>query len=98
MQLSHLPHVLLGISYTVLALISQNSPEVSMRSLGYGFRLFPSLLGGESHFGFTFKQTNSKTAMFDRNRASFIATNLAIGYIKYIEHTSNLPEPILVLT
>jgi hypothetical protein len=95
MQLSHLPHVLLAISHTVLAFISINSTKVSMRSLGYGLRSSPSFLGGKSHFGFTVKQTNPKTAMFDRNRPSFIATNLAIGYIEY---TSNLPKAIVVLT
>ncbi|WP_143289403.1 hypothetical protein [Brunnivagina elsteri] len=87
MQLSHLPHVLLAISHTVLAL---NSLEVQMRSLGYslGYVLesSPSRIGGESCFGFTVRH---------RNRASFITIHLAI---KYIERISSLSEPSLVVT
>ncbi len=92
MQLSHLPHVLLGISYTVLALISRNPSEVFMRSLGFGLLLSCSFPCGESRFGYAVRQTYLKTAIFDRNRTSCITTNLAIKYI------SILPAPSLVLT
>jgi hypothetical protein len=98
MQLSHLPHVLVAIRHTVLAFISLNSPKVSMRSLKSDIgkkRTFPT---GKSYFGLALRQTHLKTAIFVRDRASFIATNLAIEYIEYIEYKSSLAEASLVRT
>ncbi|NJR17425.1 MAG: hypothetical protein HC785_18090 [Calothrix sp. CSU_2_0] len=78
MQLSHLLHVLLGISHTVLALILLNSPEVFMRSLGFSLLLLPNFLCEKSRIGFAVRQTRLKTAIFDRDRTSFTAIDLAI--------------------
>jgi hypothetical protein len=93
MQLSHLSHVLLGISHTtVLALILQNSTKVSMgwckapvlRGCSEGTATRSHRIpGGESRFGYVVRQTQShlKAAIFNIDHTSFIATNVAIEYI-----------------
>jgi hypothetical protein len=66
-----------------------------MRSLRSGLRKKRSFPVGESYFGFALRQTHLKIAIFAQNHASFIATNLVIEYIEYI---NSLPEAKLVIT